>query len=330
MNIKELAERLDVSPSTISRVLNDKPGISDTTRQRVLEEVKKTGFTLNQNARNLAKSDSGFIGIIGRKRGGQQDSLYFHHSMSQFEDCFEGTQYQCINLSVQGQDIEQSFSERPLKINDYAGFIIRGQSFPVKTIISLKHSGVPLVLLENRLQETPIDHIICEDRITPRKLTEHLIERGYKTIVHFTGPEGWFNNRERIEGYKEAVQKAGSEARIISLADTTVDTGAEAFDLMRKEIKPPFGAVMANDAMAIGFLDAARKAGFDVPAQVGITGFDDIPWAKLSYPPLTTAKVFIEEMSRLAASRLLELINNPDSHPISIQVPADVVIRETT
>lgn len=330
MNIKELAERLDVSPSTISRVLNDKPGISDSTRKRVMEEVRKTGFTLNQNARNLAKSDSGFIGIIGRKRGGQQDSLYFHHSMSQFEDCFEGTQFQCINLSVHGPDIEQSFSERPLKINDYAGFIIRGQSFPVKTIISLKHLGVPLVLLENRMKETPMDHIICEDRLTSRKLTEHLMDRGYQTIVHITGPEGWYNNKERIEGYKEALQKEGRDTRIISMTDTTVDTGTEAFELLRKEIKPPFGAVMANDAMAIGFLDAARKAGFEVPVQVGITGFDDIPWARLAYPPLTTARVFIEEMSRLAASRLLELINNPDSHPISIQVPTDIVIRETT
>ena len=303
MNIKALADRLKVSPSTISRVLNDKPGISDKTRKMVLEEVEKTGFTLNYNARNLATAGAGFIGIVGRKRGGQQDSLYFHHSMDQFEDCFKGTRYQCINLSIRDQDIEQYFTKNPLKIKDFAGFIIRGQSFPGKTIIALKRSGIPVVLLENRLQETMIDNVICEDRATSRRLTEHLIERGYRKILHITGPENWYNNRERIQGYLDAVENAGMESQIQSMSDTTVDTGAKAFAELKREIDNsgiPAGVVAVNDAMAIGFLDASRKAGYSVPDKIGITGFDDIPWAKLSYPPLTTARVFIEEMSRLA------------------------------
>ena len=329
MNIKELAERLSVSPSTISRVLNDKPGISEKTRKLVLEEVSKTGFSLYYIARNLASAEACFIGIVGRKRGGQQDSIYFHHSISQFEDCFRGSRYQCINLSIRDQDIEQFFSGNPLSIKDFAGFVIRGQSFPARTIIELKNSGIPIVLLENRLQETNIDHVVCEDRITSQKLTEHLIGRGYKSIVHVTGPKEWYNNRERLLGSRDAAEKNGMDLHVISMPDTTVDTGAQAFEEFRKAAAFPAGAVMANDAMAIGFLDAARKAGFSVPQQIGITGFDDIPWAKLSYPPLSTARVFIEEMGRLAAGRLLQLIDNPDSHPVSIQVPAEIIIRET-
>ena len=330
MNIKELAGRLSVSPSTISRVLNDKPGISDITRKLVMEEVKKTGFTLNYNARNLAKSKSGFIGIIGRRRGGQQDSLYFHHSISQFEVFFQETHYQCINLSVQDHDAELFFVNNQLNIRDFAGLIIRGQSFPGKVIINLKNSGIPVVLMENRMQETSIDHVICEDCITSRRMTEHLIARGYKKIIHITGPDYWYNNRERIKGYSEALDNTDIDKRIINMTDTTVDTGTQAFAMLKEDFSERTGVVMVNDAMAIGFLDAARKAGYSIPEQIGITGFDDIPWARLSYPPLTTARVFIEEMSRLAAVRLLQLIENPEMHPVSIQVPAEIIVRESS
>lgn len=330
MTLKELAEKLHISTSTISRVLNDKPGISETTRKLVLDAVKETGFSMNYAARTLAASTPGFIGIIGRKRGGQQDSLYFHHSMAQFEDYFENREYQCINLAVKEEEMDQILNGNPLNVTDFAGFIVRGQSFPAKTILSLKKRGIPIVLLENRLQSTQFDHVICEDRAAAYKLTKHLQSKGYKKIYHITGPEEWYNNKERLQGYKDAMLEADMEQYILTCSDTTVDTGMEAFGKVGRGVGSSVGYMMGNDAMAIGFADAARKSGLSIPEDIGITGFDDIPWARLAYPPLTTAKVPIEEMGKLAAGRLLQLIENPESCPVSIQVPVEIIVREST
>ncbi|MBI9102686.1 MAG: LacI family DNA-binding transcriptional regulator [Spirochaetales bacterium] len=332
MNLKELAAELNLSSSTISRVLNDKPGISEKTRKLVLEAVERTGFSQNFSAQNLANPKARFIGVIGRKRGEQQDQLYFHHSMELFEEYFQAHNYQCINLGIVDDsvlELKEILSGSPLGENDFAGLIIRGQSFPVKTILSLKARGIPIVLLENKLQQTKIDSVVCEDKETIYKLTNEMISRKYKKIIHITGPEEWYNNRERIRGYREAMKEAGMDDKVISLSDTTVDTGIEAFELIKEDLQAHTGIIAANDAMAIGFTKACREKGISIPDELAITGFDDIPWAQHSYPPLTTAKVYIEEMSKLAASRLLQLMETPDSRPVTIRVPADIILRDT-
>jgi len=333
MNLKELAEKLELSPSTISRVINDKPGISDKTRKLVLDAVNETGFTQNYNAQNLANQKARFIGIIGRKRGEQQDTHYFHHSMAMFEEYFQNRNYQCINLGITAEkvtNLQEILAGSPLGEKDFAGFIIRGQSFPAKVIINIKSTGLPIVLLENKLNETDIDTVVCEDRETTQKITQHFIDSHYKDIVHITGPATWFNNSERIQGYTQAMSDAGMKPKIFNLPDTTVETGSSALDQLALKKGAPLAVVAANDAMAIGLAKAARERNISIPEDLAITGFDNIPWAKLSYPPLTTAKVYIEEMGKLAAGRLLQLIEDPNCRPVTIRVPTDIIFRETT
>jgi LacI family transcriptional regulator len=333
MNLKELADKLNLSPSTVSRVLNDKPGISEKTRRMVLEAVRDTGFQQNFSASNLASPRARFIGVLSRRRGGQQDQLYFHHSIERFEEFFLKQGFQCISLGLFDDEhatLNDILRGSPLGAKDFAGVIIRGQSIPARTILSFRQAGIPVVLLENRLQETPLDSVVCEDRDTSYRLTKLLIDKGYSDIVHITGPEEWYNNRERMDGYIAAVSEAGKTPRIIALSETTVETGEEAFEAVRGKHAYPLGVVAVNDAMAIGFSKAARDGGVAIPGEMGITGFDDIPWAEHNYPPLTSAKVHIEEMGRLAAARLIQLMDEPDSHPVTIRVPADIIERKTT
>ncbi len=333
MNLKELAEKLQISPSTVSRVLNDKPGISEKTRQMVLDAVKDTDFQQNYNASNLANPRARFIGILGRRRGGQQDQIYFHHSIDRFEEYFQKHGYQCINLGL-FEDETISLSEiikgSPLGENDFAGLIIRGQSIPAKTILSFRKAGIPIVLLENKLQETVLDSVVCEDRESSYNLTNLLIKKGYPHIIHITGPEDWYNNKERLAGYKMAIQEAGMTPEVVTLTETTVETGEEAFSQIKGKYKDPMGVAAVNDAMAIGFCKAVRNEGLSIPEEVGITGFDDIPWAEHNYPPLTTAQVHIKEMGRLAAARLIQLMEEPESHPVTIRVPTVIIERKST
>ncbi len=142
MTIKELSEKLNISSSTISRVLNDKPGISQKTRERVIKAVKDEGFSPNYMARNLASSKAQFIGVVARSRNEEQDQIFFSHTLSKFQDVFVDKGFIVVPLYYDDSKID--FSRVPLSPQDFAGFIIRGQSIPKKTILSIQKYDVPL------------------------------------------------------------------------------------------------------------------------------------------------------------------------------------------
>jgi len=329
VTLKELSEKIDISPSTISRVLNDKPGISKKTRDKVFQAVKKEGFSPNYLAKNLAFSKAKFIGIVARKRFQDQDSLFFSHTLSQFQDIFVSNGFIVIPLYYNDDEID--FANTPLSPQDFAGFIVRGQSIPTKTILSIKQYNIPFVLLENNLRQTTVNSVICNDEELEYQLTKLIIDKGVKRVLHVTGPSYWYNNFERIKGYEKAINENALKSEIYYLDDTTLDYGKKAISLFKLSKKEKVGITFANDAMAIGFIHALRTTEFSIPKDIYITGFDDIPWAHLSNPPLTTAKIAVAQMGRLAANRLVELINSNEinSNPITIIVSGDIVIRES-
>ncbi|MGD1817414.1 MAG: LacI family DNA-binding transcriptional regulator [Pleomorphochaeta sp.] len=329
MTLKELSEKIDISPSTISRVLNDKPGISKKTRDKVLEAVKREGFSPNYLAKNLASSKAKFIGIVARKRFQDQDSFFFSHTLSQFQDIFVSNGFIVIPLYYNDDEID--FTNTPLSPQDFAGFIVRGQSIPSKTIFSIQKYNIPFVLLENNLRQTQVDSVICNDEELEYKLTNLVIEKGIKRVLHITGPASWYNNFERVKGYEKAIEEHSLNSEIYHLDDTTLEEGKKAISLFKLSKKEKIGITFANDVMAIGFIHALRATEYSIPDDICIVGFDDIPWAHLSNPPLTTAKLAVAQMGRLAANRLIELINNKElyNNPITIIVSGDIVIRES-
>lgn len=329
MTLKELSEKINISPSTISRVLNDKPGISNKTREKVFQAVKKEGFSPNYLAKNLAFSKAKFIGIVARKRSQDKDSLFFSHTLSQFQDIFISNGFIVVPLYYNDNEID--FTNTPLSPQDFAGFIVRGQSIPTKTILSIQRYNIPFVLLENNLRETKVNSVICNDEELEYELTRLVINKGVKRILHITGPKSWYNNYERIRGYKRAMSENSLKSEIYYLDDTTLRYGKKSISLFKFSKKEKIGITFANDVMAIGFIHALRSTQFLVPEDIYIVGFDDIPWAHLSNPPLTTAKIAVDQMGRIAANRLVELINDNDlnKNPTVSIVSGKIVIRES-
>lgn len=329
MTLRELAKKINVSPSTISRVLNDKPGISKKTREKVLQAVKDQGFSPNYMAKNLAKSKANFIGVVARKRFQDQDEIFFTNTLSQFEDVLISNGFIVVPLYYNQNEID--FTNTPLSPEDFAGFIVRGQSIPVKTIFSIKKYNIPFVLLENNLRETKVNCVIGNDLELVYKLTEKIINKGIKRVLHITGPSSWYNNNERKEGYKKALEENHLQSEIYNMPDTTVDFGKKSFDLFNISKGEKIGITFGTDAMAIGFIHALKSKEFTIPEDICITGFDDIAWAHLSNPSLTTARISVAQMGRLAANRLIDLIVNKDlnSQPVKIVVSGEIVNRES-
>lgn len=329
LRLKEIAEKLGVSLSTVSRVLNDKPGISQTTRELVLKELRQYKDDLSPVVKSALPANGRFIGVIGRKRPGQKDSVYFHHSTLVFDEIFRASGYQSLSIPVTDEEIED-ISRIPALQNNCDAFIVRGQSLPPRFIMEVQALGKPVVLLENRLSMSHFDSVVCGDRDGARRMAELLIARGYERVIHITGPDQWYCNRERILGYRDAMESAGKEAHVLSMEDTTIQTGEGSLELIRGITKERCAVMAVNDAMALGLINRARAAGLSVPGDMGVSGFDDIPWSAMSYPPLTTMRIHIDKMGKYAALRALQLMDEDDPVPVEMSLPVDLVEREST
>ncbi len=331
VNLKKLARELNVSISTVSRVLNDKPGVGIKTRKRVLNLLKKYNYASNSSARSLKTSKTRNVALISKRREERLCSAdYFQRSIVYIETGLRNRGYHTITMSLDDREMENPGDLLMLKENRVDGFIIRGPAIKPKFILDLKNTGLPVVLFGNELQQTEIDCVVCQNRKGVYSITKHLIEHGHKKILLLTGPEGWYTNNERMAGYIDALEEAGLTSRIVHMPDTTIDTGK---DFFRSAIKGKYrditAVVAVNDATAIGVLDEARQLGMKVPDDIAVVGFDDIAWASLSYPPLTTVHSFLEEMGRITISRILDLIENPDLHPAKFIVATKLVIRKS-
>ncbi len=331
LSLKELAIKLNVSTSTVSRVMNDKAGVGKETRQRVLKAIQKYNYISNSSARSLKTSKTGNIALISRKREERLSSAdYYQRSVTYIERTLRKQGYHTITISLDDEEMENPKDLLMLKEKKVDGFIFRGPAIKPKFILDIKNTGLPIVLFGNELKQTEIDCIVCQDRKGTYNITKHLMEHGHKKILFLSGPEEWYTNGERKRGYKDALKEKGLQDRIIHMPDTTIDTGKTFFKKAIKNIHPDITAVVAiNDATAIGVIDEARRLGIKVPEDIAVVGFDDVAWATLSYPPLTTVHPFLEEMGELTVSRLLDLLEKPKLHPTKSIVATSLVIRKS-
>jgi LacI family transcriptional regulator len=209
------------------------------------------------------------------------------------------------------------------------GLVLIGAKFSPRSIIELKNADFPVVLVDNTLRETQIDSILCNNKDGAYEVAKHMIEHGHSKIVFFCGPAEWVSNRQRCTGYQRALREADLEPLIQYMPDTTIDTGYEAVGRALEEY-PDLTAICAvNDATAIGAIRALKEDGRRVPDDVAVTGFDDIAWAGLSDPPLTTVRIFLGEMGHFAARRLVELVEGKNRVPAITSLATELVIRQS-
>jgi DNA-binding LacI/PurR family transcriptional regulator len=328
IRLKTIAEKLGVSISTVSRVLNDKPGISQVTREMVLQELHRYRAQLAPAIRPEVNAHR-FIGIVGRRRSEKMDSIYFHHSINGFESVFRGFGFASLQVSIHSDEISHTSSLDSLMPDQCAGYILRGQSLSVPFVLKVLSLGKPVVLLENKLMEHQVNSVICNDYEGALSTTSYLIRRGHKNIVHITGPGEWYNNRERARGYRDSMTSHGMKPVLIHHEDTTLHFGEASFNEIRSQAPETTAVFAVNDTMAIGLMDAARRAGVSIPKELAVVGFDDIPWSSLSHPSLTTSHIPIEKMGEMAAHRILQLIADADAPPAEIKVPVTFIERDS-
>lgn len=330
--IKDLAKALGVNVGTISRALNDKPGVSPDLRKRIIRKASEMNYRPNGHARGLVTHRTETVGLLS----GIETSVFLSNPF-----------YTGVFAGIESETREHNYAlmfasaagENPLSLGQLPKFIVEHRvdgvlivgAVEVNVINLLKASKYPFVVVDYHLPEADIDTVVTNNARGARAVTEHLIQLGHKHIAYIGGNLDRGNFVERLQGYREALEGAG-----IPYRDTLVQGGAVTggYDsvLAILDRAPQVTAVVAcNDANALAAATALRERGLEIPRDISIVGFDDIPAAAESWPPLTTMKVDKMAMGRKAGQRLLQkLAEGESSTPHQIVFSADLVVRASS
>lgn len=328
--LQDIADRLGVSTATVSRALNDKPGVAGDLRRRVLEVAAELDFTPSMVARSLAGARTGAVAFILHHQTFpvSSDPFYFL-ILHGAERELDRVGYHVV-LSTIGNDSGRDADDlRIVREGRVDGVILAGPDVDPALVLSLARKRVPVVLVDNALERTPLNCVLCDDREGARSAVEHLLGHGYTRITYVGGPTAWLSTREREQGYAQAMRDAGLPTDVLHEDATTVATGLRAGRKLFSGETRPRAVYAVNDAMAFGVIRAAREAGLSVPADVAIAGFDDVSAAALTDPPLTTVQVDKQIIGALAAQRLLALIDDEQQPHCRTLVGTTLIVRQS-
>ncbi len=309
--------------------MNDRPGVSRELRLRVLEAAKELGFSPNLAARSLATTRTQTIGFMIRSFNQPFSSdLFYFPMVTALEQELVAHDYHILLNTSGGED---DLKLRMLQQNRVDGLILAGPNLNKQLVITVCHSGIPAIIIDNKPEHTKANTILTDDFGGAIEATNHLIKHGYKSIAHIGGPLDWTSSKQRFAGYLASMEAAGlgGESRAIHKNATNVATGLAAALEILKNPNPPRAIFAGNDVMAIGASQAAASLGLSIPGDLALVGFDNISWAEHSNPPLTTVRIFKEQMGRMAARRILELIEDQEAVPVETVVSTQMVIRNS-
>jgi LacI family transcriptional regulator len=328
LRIKDIADRLGVSTATVSRALNDKPGLSGELRQQILNLAAELDFAPSMVARSLAGARTGAVAFVLHQQAFpvSSDPFYFL-IMRGAERELDRAGYHIVLVTVGNQPNGDDL--RVVRERRVDGLILAGPDINPSLVLSLTRKGLPVVLVDNTLERTPLNCVLCDDCEGARSAVEHLLGHGYKQISFVGGPSSWLSTRERQKGYECAMRDAGLPVEVSHENVTTVEAGLAAGRKLFAGKDRPAAVYAVNDAMAMGVIRAAREAGLSVPADVAVAGFDDVNIAASTDPPLTTVNVNKEIMGEQTARRLLELIDNEHQPHCQIIVGTTLIVRQS-
>jgi len=328
VRLAEVARHAGVSAATASRVLSGRGYVSAVSRDRVRAAALALEYVPHPAARALSRARTATVALL------------VHHA--QYPAGSEGTFPSRVvhgvtrGLRAEGHDllyvvVDDEAVERLDRLaatrrGRSDGVLVLGPAFPPDSIRILVGSGRPVVLIDNRLDEPALSAVMADNEPAVEALTAHLLDdHGYRRVACIAGPPHWPSTAERVAGYSAAIARFGLERRVIHAASTTARDGERAAArLLAEPGDPPEAIVAVNDALAIGALHRLRT-----PAgRPAIVGFDDIAWARVTDPPLTTVAVDGELMGMRAAHLILERIGAPDQAPPAVvRVAAEPRIR---
>jgi DNA-binding LacI/PurR family transcriptional regulator len=335
MNLEDIAKKVGVSRSTVSRVINGKPHVSEATRLKVLATIEQEGFSPNPVARALVTQQSRVIGVVIpqplRDVFSPDEPYYFATLIQGIADTTHQQAYAMLLWLGTSDEEETRFYQRVLHNRMMDGLIIIASMNSVDFLVEqLVNSSTPFVMIgrPGRYQDQ-ISSVSIDNVNAARQAVQHLYDTGHRRIGTITGDLDNTDARDRLTGYQTALDSLGLpvQPELIAEGRFSYEWGYRCMrQLMQHEVDAVFAA---SDRIALGAADAAREAGYTIPDDIAIIGFDDLPDASQATPTLTTIRQPVLQKSVRAAHLLLNLIEGKTTTPQQVVLPTQLVIRRS-
>ena len=332
LTLKDLAQKLGLSTSTVSRALQNNPAISDDTRLRVNKLAKKIGYYPDALAKSLKNKKSYTIGVIVP----EISHFFFSSVIDGIEDVTYKDGY-TILVTKSNEDFEREVLNLESLISNRVAGVIASISQNTKTgkhFNNIINRGIPLVLFDRVLDDLDVHKIVGDDFEKVYEMVNHLIDSGYQNIAYLAGPSHLNITMNRVDGYKKALIDNNIELMdgLIMNVNLNENDGFEGAKTLIREFPKIDAICCVNDPVALGVYKYLNKVGIKIPDKVGVTGFSNNPSSETINPPMTTVDQQGYKMGRKAAKILLQKINNEsiDSLDKTHIIEGELIIRDSS
>jgi LacI family transcriptional regulator len=332
VTLADVAAQAGVSKMTVSKVINRKPGLKDSTRERVMEAVEQLGYTVHASARALAGGRTETLGVL-------VPSLYSQY----LSEIIRGVDRTALKAGMELLISTTRRSNEQRNTGRLAQGLVDGLLIVLPDPLAIEERtlqslNLPVVIIapNSEAEENgcpPMCPTVDADHYTGARLAmDHLLSLGHRRIGMISSNRQMSHSVKRVSGYREGLLTAGLplDPELEIEGDFTQRTGFNAARTLLNLRDPPTAIFAVNDVSAFGAIEAIKDHGLRVPEDVSVIGFDDIPQASQVHPPLTTIRQPLLEMGTAGTRLLLALIQGVEAVTDRLIIPTELVVRSST
>ena len=335
VTIIDVAEEADVSPATVSRVINDTVPVNSDKERRVREAVEKLDYQTNKFAHALRKQQSDTVGILVP----DLSNPFFATLIRGAENQIHKTEKSGLVGDANSKTEQEGEYVDTLLREQVDGVILISSGENSQKLKKIQDTGIPLVAADRDPNLNRVSKVLADNYRGGVLAGNHLLDQGYENVGFIKGPSDISSAVARYEGFKDSFDnhKLELDERFVFQGDFSFEGGKEAAEKLLEDVDEncfPFGLVAADDLMALGVMRAVENAGLNIPEDFGIIGFDNILMAKLVNPPLTTVSIPAYQIGEEAARILLDDIERKSEGKNSATTEqifdVNLVVRESS
>lgn len=326
VSIRDISTKTGFSPATVSNALNHKRGVNKETAAKVFRVAEEMGYIVENSITRIKL-------IIFKKNGSIiDDTPFFSTLISGMEQECRQCGYEMVVCNADQRDADYRKQVKMLLNDAGCGSVVLGTEMMPGDLDIFRGAKSPLVVLEHWSELMEFNGVLINNADSGRMATQYLIDKGHREIGYLRGAYRIAGFRSRYVGYQIALRKNHLElnnAYTVTLGTTSNGAYQDMLLHLEQNSKLPTAFFADNDMIALGAMKALQEKGIRIPEDISIVGFDDLPFSKISSPPLTTIQVPSAEMGRLAVHRVVELIKNPSPVVTKTQVCTRFIERDT-
>lgn len=334
IKVKDLAAKLNLSPSTVSLVLNNRPGISDATREKVRAAVIEMGYGELLSEESDGKKNLLFV--VYRKHDAVPNSTPYFSQV--FSEIIEGMESQ---VKVRGYQLLVSYVDEytvqdevmRIKKEDVEGILVLATEMKEAEMDAFSDVSVPIVVVDNYMAHREFDCITINNEQGVHEVVEYFADMGHRDIGYLHVDHNANNFSERYYGFLRAMETFGLEMKKENLIQICTSGGDAVYQELKKKLsgweKMPTAFFADNDIIAICAMRVLRELGYRIPEDVSIAGFDNITLSEMLDPPLTSIQIPKYKMGVVAVNTLIDKIKEQVEGVIKVEVRTSLVVRES-